>query len=212
MFWRFLFCSALMSLSVGLGSSAFGGTLWNSAVDGPPSNSGLDPTALGPMTLGSNEIFGTVGTSPTGVGEPNYFVVTVPTGFALGSITVLPGTEVGGSVSFIGMEAGPEVTVSPNASSAAGLLGWWHYGPSDINTNMLPLMSIPDDGSSGFTAPLGPGQYSIWIQELSTGPFPYGFDLGLVSTASVPEPGTLTISLIGLAILVPVLLRRSRVA
>ena len=99
----------------------------------------------------SNDIFGTVGTSATGVGEPNYFVVTVPTGFALSSITVLPGTEVGGSVSFIGLEAGPQVTVSPDATSAAGLLGWWHYGPSDINNNILPLMGIPDDGSSGFT-------------------------------------------------------------
>ena len=194
------------TLPVGLGSSAFGGTLWNSAIDGTPSNSGLDPTALGPMTLGSNNIFGTVGSSPTGVGEPNYFVVTVPTGFALSSITELPGTEVGGSASFIGVEAGPQVTVPPDATSAAGLLGWWHYGPSDINNNILPLMSIPDDGSSGFTAPLGPGQYSFWIQELSPGPFPYGFALGLVST--VPEPGTLTSSLIGLAMLIPVLRRR----
>ena len=212
MFWRSLAYAVLMTLPVGLGSSTFGGTLWNSAVNGPPSTSGLAPTVLGPMTLGSNDIFGTVGTSATGVGEPNYFVVTVPTGFALSSITVLPGTEVGGSVSFIGLEAGPQVTVSPDATSAAGLLGWWHYGPSDINNNILPLMGIPADGSTGFTGPLGPGQYSLWIQELSTGPFPYGFDLGLVSTASVPEPGTLTTLMIGLAMLVPVLRRRRRVA
>jgi hypothetical protein len=213
MFWRFLTCSVLMSLSVGLGSSAFGGTLWNSEDNGPLSTSGLAPTALGPMTLGSNDVFATTGSNATtGVVQLNYFVVTVPVGFALGSITELPGTQVGGALSFIGMEAGPQVTVSPDATTAAGLLGWAHYGPADINTNILPEMAIPAEGSSGFTTPLGPGQYSFWIQELSTGSFPFGFDLGLVSASSVPEPGTLTISLIGLAILSPVLLRRRRLA
>jgi hypothetical protein len=73
----------------------------------------------------------------------------------LGSITELPGTQVGGALSFIGMEAGPQVTVSPDATTAAGLLGWAHYGPADINTNILPAMGIPAEGSSGFTAPLG---------------------------------------------------------
>jgi hypothetical protein len=211
MSWRFLACSALMSLFIGLGSSAFGGTIWNEAVDGDLSNSGLSPTVVRPMTVGSNDVLGTTGSGANGV-DLDYFVVTVPTGFALASITVLPGTQSGGSVSFIGMEAGSEVTVSPTASSAAGLLGWWHYGPADINTNILPSMGVPTDGSSGFTPPLGAGQYSFWIQELSTGTFAYGFDLGLVSTASVPEPGTFTISLIGLAMLVPALLRRRRVA
>jgi hypothetical protein len=137
-------------------------------------------------------------------------VVTVPVGFAVGSLTELPGTEVGSNFSFIGVEAGPQVTVSPNATSAAGLLGWWHYGPADINTNILPLMGIPAAGSSGFTPPLGPGQYSFWVQELNPGTFPFRFAFGLVST--VPEPGTFTVSLIGLAMLVPVLLRRRRVA
>ena len=209
MLWRFLAFSAVLSLPVGLGSSAFGGTLWNSADNGPLSTSGLAPTALGPMTLGSNDVFATTGSNATtGVVQLNYFVVTVPVGFALGSITELPGTQVGGALSFIGMEASPQVTVSPDATTAAGLLGWTHYGPADINTNILPAMGIPAEGSSGFTAPLGAGQYSFWIQELSPGTFPFGFDLGLVS--AVPEPGTFTMSLIGLATLVPVLRHRRR--
>jgi hypothetical protein len=75
------------------------------------------------------------------------------------------------------------------------------------NIDILPAMAIPAEGSSGFTAPLG-GQYSFWIQELSPGTFPFGFDLELVS--AVPEPGTFTMSLIGFATLVPVLLHRRR--
>jgi hypothetical protein len=205
MFWRFLVSSAFLSLPVVLGSSAFGGTIWNEWVDGDLSNSGLAPTVVRPLTSGSNDIFGTTGTSSNGTVDLDYFVVTVPTGFDLNSITVLPGTQSGGSVSFIGLEAGPQVTVPPNASSAAGLLGWWHYGPADINTNILPSMSIPAAGSSGFSQPLGAGQYSFWIQELSTGTFAYGFDLALVSTASVPEPGSFTTLLIGLPTLFPIL-------
>ena len=212
MFWRFLVCTALMSLPVGPGSSAFGGILWNSAVNGPLSTSGLAPTPLGPLTLGDNDVFATTGSSTTGVIDQNYFVITVPVGFALASITELPGTEVGGTASFIGVEAGPQVTVGSNPATAAGLLGFTLYTQAEINTNILPLMGIPDNGSSGFTPPLGPAQYSFWIQEGNTGTFPYGFDLGLVSTGSVPEPGTLTTSLIGLAILIPVLMRRRRVA
>ena len=212
MFWRFLVFSAVLSLPVGLGSSAFGGTLWNSTVNGPLSTSGLTPTPLGPLTLGDNDVFATTGSSATGVIDQNYFVVTVPVGFALGSITELPGTVVGGTASFIGVEAGSQVTVGSNPTTAAGLLGFTLYTTAEINTNILPLMGIPDNGSSGFTPPLGPGQYSFWIQEGAAGTFPYGFDLGLVSTASVPEPGTLTTSLIGLALLIPVLLRRRRVA
>ena len=211
MLWRFLVFSAVLSLPVGLGSSAFGGTLWNSAVNGPLSTSGLAPTALGPLTLGDNDVFATTGSSAAGVIDQNFFVVTVPVGFALASITELQGTEVGGDASFIGLEAGPQVTVGSNPATAAGLLGFTLYTPAEINTNILPLMAVAADGSSGFTAPLGPGQYSFWIQEGGTmGTFPFGFDLGLVSTASVPEPGTLTTSLIGLAILSPVLLRRRR--
>jgi hypothetical protein len=214
MSWRFLVFSAVLSLSVGLGSSAFGGTLWDSTVNGPLSTSGLAPTVLGPMTLGSNEVFATTGLSAAGVVDQNYFTVTVPTGFALASLTELAGTEVGGAASFIGLEAGSQVTVGSNPATAAGLLGFTLYTTAEINTNILPLMAAPADGSSGFTTPLGPGQYSFWIQEGGTpGTFPFGFNLGLVSTA-VPEPGTLTISLIGLAIVSPVYLvrRRRRVA
>jgi hypothetical protein len=210
MSWRFLVFSTVLSLAVGLGSSAFGGTLWNSAVNGPLSTSGLAPTVLGPMTLGSNEVFASTGLNAAGVVDQNYFTVTVPTGFALASLTELPGTQVGGLASFIGLEAGPQVTVGSNPATAAGLLGFTLYTPADINTNILPSMAVAADGSSGFTAPLGPGQYSFWIQEGGTlGTFQFGFDLGLVSTA-VPEPGTLTISLIGLAILSPAFLLRRR--
>jgi hypothetical protein len=38
-----------------------------------------------------------------------------------------------------------------------------------------------------FSSPLGPGAYSVWIQDSSTGTFNYGFALQL---DAVPEPAT----------------------
>jgi hypothetical protein len=208
MILRFLARLCLITLTIGLSSSAFGGTIWNEADNGDLSNSGLAPTAVGPLTVGSNEIFGSTGSSASGVVDLDYFVITVPTGFVVNSLNVLPGTQAGGSVSFIGVEAGPQVTVSPDATSAAGLLGWTHYGPANINMDILPAMSIASEGSSGFTPPLGAGQYSFWIQELSVGAFQYGFDLELAAASSVPEPGTLSLMVVGLAVGFPLLARR----
>jgi hypothetical protein len=206
MIGRFLTCSALITVAIGLQSSACGGVVYNEAVNGPFSSSGLSPTPVGPLSLGDNDIFGTTGSGTSGV-KRDYFTITVPAGTVLNSIIELPGTQVAGSFAFFGVQAGPQVTVSPTATSAAGLLGWRHYGPADINTNILPEMAIPAAGSSGFTPPLGPGQYSFWVQELGTGSFPFGFDLALAPAASVPEPSSW---LLGLFMLVPLACRLRR--
>jgi hypothetical protein len=66
---------------------------------------------------------------------------------------------------------------------------------ADINFDILPEMGIPVLGSTGFTPPLGPGTYSFWVQELSTGTFAYGFDLQLTP---LPEPTSLALLLLGI--------------
>jgi hypothetical protein len=156
--------------------------VYNESVQGDLSNNGLAPTAIA-FAAGSNQIFGTTGRGMAL--DRDYFTFTVPTGMQLSSLTVLPGTTVGGAVSFIGLEAGPQVTVATSAATAAGLLGWWHYAPGD--GNILPNMAAPNTGSSGFAA-LGSGAYSIWIQDFNAGTFNYGFDFALTPT---PEPGSL---------------------
>jgi len=158
--------------------------IYNESISGDFANSGLTPTGGLVAAAGSNQIFGTTGN--TGTLDRDYFTVTIPTGLQLNAITVLPGTTAG-NISFIGMQAGNQVTLPTNASTATGLLGWWHYGPSDINDNLLPPMSTPANGSSGFTIPLGAGNYSFWIQDFTPGTFTYGFDFAV---AAAPEPAT----------------------
>jgi len=158
--------------------------VYDEAVNGDFSNSGLTPTLI-TLHAGSNQIFGTTGRVTAT--DRDYFTFTIPSGFALTKLVELPGTSALGLVSFLGFQAGPQVTVPPTASTAAGLLGWSHYDASLIGMDLLPLMAVPDTGSSGFSIPLGPGSYSFWIQDFSPGVAPYGFDAQL---SAVPEPST----------------------
>jgi hypothetical protein len=169
--------------------------VYDEDASGDLSNSGLTPTALD-FSLGSNEVLGHSG-GDEGSAFRDYFTFTVQPGQLLAAIEVLPGTTSLGNMSFIGLQAGDQVTVAPDAGSAAGLLGWWHFSPDDINTDILDNMSEPAAGSSGFSTPLGPGAYAIWIQEGNEGTSDYGFSFQLTQ-ADVPEPGSLAVLLTGL--------------
>jgi hypothetical protein len=167
-------------------ASAQAAVIYNEASNGDLSNSGLSPTVL-TLAPGSNQILGTTGNS--GGTDRDYFTFAVPLGFQLTAITVLPGTAPLG-LAFIGLQAGTQVTLPTNAATADGLLGWWHYAGSDINTNILPEMAIPANLSSGFTPPLGAGNYAVWVQDFNTGASAYSFDF-VLAAATVPEPATL---------------------
>ena len=150
---------------------------------GDLSNDGLAPTSVS-FSTGSNQVFGSTGRI-TGV-DRDYFSFAVPPGYALTGIVELPGTT-SGNVSFFGLQAGNQLTVATNTPDATGLLGWIHYSPANINQNLFSTLSSPSFGSSGFTAPLGAGNYSVWIQDFTAGTFNYGFDFRL---RAVPEPST----------------------
>jgi hypothetical protein len=75
------------------------------------------------------------------------------------------------------------------------------YRAADIGTDILADMGVFNfngtNPSMGFTPPLPSGRYTFWIQEGSNGTFPYNFELVL---RSVPEPATLLLALVALAI------------
>lgn len=180
---------------IALASPAAAAVVHDESVSGDLSNSGLVPTSLA-FTPGDNQIFGSTGRDAQGVVDRDYFTFTLLADQFLTAITVLPGTTSIGpaTLSFIALEAGNQVTVSPTPADASGLLGWWHYGPAHINSNILDDMSVPVAGSSGFMPPLGPGSYSVWIQETGTGTANYGMSFAV---AEVPEPSTWAMMLFG---------------
>jgi hypothetical protein len=195
-------------LACGIWTQMAGAVMYNESVSGDLSNSGLTPSAL-TVASGSNQVLGTTGAGAAGV-DRDYFTFTVPAGLQLASITLLPGTSVGGAFSFIGMEAGNQVTLATNVAVANGLLGWDHYSAAEINTNILATMAVPANGSSGFTPPLGAGSYAFWIQDFNAGPLAYGFDFNITAAAAVPEPAVGWLLLAGLAFVGVVMDRKFR--
>src|SRR4051794_1205235 len=172
---------------IGALTPATAAVVYNEAVSPDLSNSGLTPTAV-TFIAGTNDILGMTGRD-TAV-DRDYLTFSIPAGLTLSSITMLPGTTVGGPFAFIGIQAGNQVTLPTNATTAAGLLGWDHYNPGEIGQNILGIMGVPAEGSSGFSPPLGAGTYAVWIQDFSPGAFNYGFSFGLTPGSAIPEPAT----------------------
>ena len=157
----------ILACALWCASTVHASTIWNEALNGDLSNSGLAPSAVA-TSVGSNVVIGSVGNSGAGI-DRDYFTFTVPAGAALAAIKLLGNTSVSGGASFIAIQAGPRVTVSPNGAGVEQLLGFTHYGGGDIDSDLLPAMAI------GFTGALASGTYSIWVQETG-GPATYGLD------------------------------------
>jgi hypothetical protein len=185
------FARSMAALVFLIGAGPVGAaTAWDESLAGDFSGDGLAPTAVA-MGLGSNVILGSTGDSGMGV-DRDYFRFTVPDGAALTGLVVLSNTTVSGSTSFIGLQAGPQLTVSPSGAGAAALLGFMHYGGDSVGQNLLPNLA------SGLGGTLPGGTYSVWIQEIG-GPVTYGFEFAITA---IPEPGMgalMAAGLLGLA-------------
>jgi hypothetical protein len=202
-------CGSLIAAAVAVSfalspAPAAAAVAYDEGVSGDLSNNGLAPTLIS-LGVGSNTISGTSGRDQAGVIDRDYFTFTLGANEALTAINVLQGTVPIG-LSFIGVQTGNQVTVSPTTTTAAGLLGWTHYDASDVGTNILDDMGIAANGSTGFTGPLGPGTYAFWVQEASPGTATYAFDFVV---AQAPEPSTWLMMLAGFG-LAGVALRRGR--
>lgn len=168
-----------------LGGPACADWVHDEATQGDLSDLPHAPTPLA-LSPGANIVAGTNG--PSGVPDVpdlDYFTVVVPSGYTLSSV-MLENASVGGAFSFVAIQAGASVTVSWDRPTAEPLLGWAHYGSSDVGSDLLPLIG-EGAGAVGFTGPLGPGQYTLWLMELDGAePHAYRFSLGLTA---VPGPG-----------------------
>lgn len=162
------------------GSAAAATTAWDEAVAGDLSNDGLAPTAI-VFAPGANRVAGTTGNAGQGV-DRDYFSFTVPPGAVWSSLRLVSGS-VSGSASFIGLQAGPQLTVTPSGGGVERLLGFTHYGNDLIGSDILPGAVF------GFSGPLPSGSYSVWIQETG-GPAAYVFEFGL-EAANVGDVPTL---------------------
>jgi|GEM_PF-1088933 len=175
-------CLVASVFSLGV-ATAHAATSWDEGQSGDLSNDGLSPTAL-VMGIGSNLVLGTTGATGSGI-DRDYFKFTVPAGATLTAITLLGNTAVAGNVSFIALQGGTQLTVTPTGGGVEQLLALGHYGNDQVGSNLLPAIKL------GAPGPLPSGTYSVWVQETG-GRADYGFDfvLSAPTPAAVPSlPG-----------------------
>ncbi len=160
-------------------------TVWDENVNPDLSSDGLLPTVI-TLFPGSNDLHGMTGNSGSGV-DRDYFSFTLAPGMTLTSLILLPDTNVSGGVSFIAIQPGPQVTVTPEGGGAEALLAFSHYANDQIGQNLLLLLGLPGG--------LPSGTYSFWVQETG-GPATYGLDL---QVSAVPLPAAAWLLASGLA-------------
>jgi hypothetical protein len=155
-------------------------TTYSEAVDGDLSGDRLAPTTL-QLSPGSNTVSGTFGVSPIpGVADLDYLTVIVSPGSRLTQLTLL-GLNQGGSNSFLGVQAGPIMTLAPTSFDPSPLLGWSHIFKNQEGTDLLPALAL----DSGLDA----GSYTFWINETDTSAT-WSYELDFRVT-TVPVPGAL---------------------
>ena len=165
----------------------------NEATDGELSSSRTTPTSLGTFGPGTHSVIATSGSA-----DQDNFTFTIPAGASL--MSIIPISYSATDISFIGIASGSSLPAS--TADPSGLLGYTHFGPGigaeNMGLNILPAMGV-GPGAIGFTPPLGPGTYSVWMQQTNA---PVTFQMDFV----VPEPGGAWI----LALLGACLVRRAR--
>jgi hypothetical protein len=198
--------------------SSYGGDFSNDSSHPTQLIPNPDPTSLTPLAFptGDNIVQGA-----TGNFDNDYFSFTIAPGQELMALTALPTVpaQTDSDRFFIGIAAGPTVPDistfmdgSGNFVTAAGLLGWTLFHEGD--GNILPALGSassadfpPFPGATGFSGPLGPGTYSMWVLD---GDPPADRAYSLDFTVAVPEPASWALMITGFGFAGSALRRRAR--
>ena len=141
---------------------ALADTLWNELSQGDLSDDRLAPTAL-QLVDGDNVLFGALeGSRPLGGIDRDYFSLTVPAGLRLASM-ILDLYDSPDQTAFVAIQPGSIFPNEPDNVGPNDLMGWAHFGPTDVAQDLFPKMS---SNGYGFIAPLPAGTYTLWAQQL----------------------------------------------
>ena len=162
-------CIALMLVSAPL----LADVVYDESVSGDLSNDAASPTVIGTITDEILLVDGSVQSGSAG-DTRDYFTITVPTGATLEAmrlVTYVDGTTGNDANTGYAMIDEGTSSVVPSTSTSSSLLGGSRlsrfYFP-DSTVNMLVGFATGSQGGTGFSLPLGPGDYTINVQQ--TGP------------------------------------------
>ena len=185
-------------VAAGFAHSAAAVTIWDEGLNGDLSGDQAAPTDL-TVGLGTNSITGTSQNL-----DRDFFTITVPDGarFTQLLLTSFDSTD---DLAFFAIQSGPEIT--GDLFTADDLLGWLHPSATFVGTDILDDVAL-GVGAIGFTTPLGPGTYTLWLQQGDPELVTYGFDV-IIEPVAVPEPSMLMLFVLGLGALAVTRRRRT---
>jgi len=188
----------LLALCLLTSQSAFAFTFLESSAPGSDfSGSFSAPTTLGSTTVGINTVTGAVTAGSNN--DRDYFTFQVPSGQELISIGF---SELNGTNHFFGFNDGATAENAAGDFFIATLVS-----DTQVADNLLQTLSAGGSfGGAGVPAALGPGDYSILINETAEAQIPVNYEF-TIETAAIPEPST--VFLLGLMAFAG-LYRRSR--
>ncbi len=152
----------LFTLLIALITTSIGAqTIWNENEDGDLSNDGNNPSGAFVLELGTtNTIVASQMANPRDV---DFFAFTVPENSGLQEL-IIENYESSDNIAFIGIDSGLTTDVDFMNPDPSLLLGGTTYGTASIGNDILPAMSNLG-GAEGFTLPLPPGDYTIWLNQ-----------------------------------------------
>jgi len=153
---------------------------WNEGIDGDLSNNRLVPTVIS-LDPGSNTI-----TATSVAGDPEYYAVNVPPGYQLSALTLVSYVSLD-SVAFVGVQNGTTFTEPATGTDVSQLLGWLHFGPSLVGTDILDDIGT-GAGAIGFAGPQPAGDYTFWSQQTGANAATYTFDLQVAPAGVSDQP------------------------
>jgi hypothetical protein len=178
--------------------SAAAVTIWDESVNGDLSGDPAAPTVLA-IGLGTNSITGTADA------DQDFFTIIVPDGANFTQL-LLTSFESTDDLAFLAIQSGPMIT---DLTVPDNLLGWLHTSAAFGGSDILDDLALSDSaGAIGFTVPLGPGTYTLVMQQTNPGLVAYGFDL-IIEPVAVPQPPMATLLALGLCALAVARRRRA---
>ena len=181
--------------------SAAAVTIWDEGTDGDLSTDPAAPTSV-TVAIGTNSVIGSTVGSEAGP-DRDVFTFTVPEGAALTQL-LLTSFVSDDDLAFLALQEGAVIT---DPGSADDLLGWLHPSAAFVDTDILDDIG-QGAGAIGFTGPLGPGTYTLLMQQGDPEAVAYGFDL-VIEPVAVPEPPMSALFVLGLVALAVARRRRA---
>jgi len=151
---------------------------YDESIDGELSTDNNAPTDLGVFAPGENIVIGQVTDIGGGfAGTADIFTFEIAAGQQLDTIFMTDFSTASGAAVFLALDDGPTFLYSPEEINdmvdfpdLTQIMGGTTAGTANIGTDILDDLedAVNSGNGSAFTTPLGPGQYTIYIQE--TGP------------------------------------------